>query len=378
MLLTNPFRPDPRVYEEAKALVDKGYKVTILCWDRGENYPSREIKENIEIIRIKIPSSYGKPGDFLRGILAYYILSIKNLKNKNFDIVHAHDFDTLPLAYVLKKLHGWKIIYDAHDHYTSMIKDVLPSKVASLLRFVEKYLMRRVDGRIAATRALGRVLFGNLDFVTVMNAKKLEDYEVSRDVIEGLRDKYNLRGKFVIVYIGILKIWEPIPQIIEAVKGNKDVYLIIGGDGPHREIILKKIGDADNILYIGWVKKEDIPKYTVLSDIIVLPSDSRKDYTRVAVGNKILEGLAAGKPIIAGKDTEGGRIVEECQCGLVCEFTDIDCISRGIIYLKENKNLYEKFAKNAKRCAIRKYNWEIMKKRLLSLYSKVYSNKLNK
>ena len=371
MLLTNPFKPDPRVYDEAKALVDAGYKVTILCWDRGENYPSREMKEDIEIIRIKIPSSYGKPIDFLRGILTYYFLSIKYLKNKNFDIVHAHDFDTLPLAYFLKKLHEWKVIYDAHDHYTSMIKDVLPSKVASLLRFVEEHLMRRVDGRIAATRALGHVLFGNLDFVTVMNAKKLEDYDVSKDVIKRLRDKYNLHGKFVIVYIGILKIWEPIPQIIEAVKGNKDIYLIIGGDGPHRNLILKKVGDADNILYIGWVKKEDIPKYTALSDIIILPSDNRKEYTRVAVGNKIMEGLAAGKPIIAGKGTEGGRIVEECQCGLVCEFTDIDCISRGIRYLKENKNLYEKFAKNARFCAEKKYNWGIMKERLLQLYARL-------
>ena len=374
MLLTNPFKPDPRVHMEARSLVSAGHKVTILCWDRGEGYPREEVVDGIKIIRIPAKAAYGKPKDYAKGYFKYNIGVLKFAKGASFDAIHANDFDTLPLAFLLKKLHGWKVVYDSHDHYSSMISDVVPARVAKFVRQIEKFLAKRVDARIAATEALGKALFSPLSFFPIMNAKELEDYKIDKDKIESLRQEYGLVGKFVIVYIGILKIWEPIPQLIEAVKNNPNVYLLLGGDGPHKGIILGKIGDAENIKYIGWVKKEDIPKYTLLSDIIVLPSDNKKEYTRIAVGNKILEGMAAGKPIIAGKGTEGGRIVEECKSGMVCEFSDVECISKSIEKLRKDKKLYEFFAKNSKSCAESKYNWAEMEKKLLKLYSSLQTD----
>ena len=369
MLLTNPFRPDPRVYEEAKTLSKNGFKIFIACWDRDGKYKKSEMIDNIKVVRFRIPSSYGIMKDFILGIFKYYLEILRWARNKNFNYIHAHDFDTLPLAILLKKLHHWKVVYDVHDYYSSMISDTVPSKIGLIIKFMEKLLVRYTDARIAATKALGDEVFDTLNFVTIMNSKNLEEYNISLKEIQALRRKYNLQNKFVIVYIGILKIWEPIPQIIDAVKEIPDVYMLLGGDGPHRDIILEKIKGVNNIKYIGWVEKKDIPKYTLLSDVIVLPSDRRKDYTRVAVGNKIMEGLAAGKPIIAGLGTEGGRIVEECKCGILCDFNDIPCISESITYLKSNKNVYEEFSRNGKRCAIEKYNWDVMARRLVNIYN---------
>ncbi len=34
MTVSNPFKPDPRVYKEAKSLVKTGHKVIILAWVR--------------------------------------------------------------------------------------------------------------------------------------------------------------------------------------------------------------------------------------------------------------------------------------------------------------------------------------------------------
>ena len=38
MVVSNPFLPDPRVYREARALVENGLSVTIICWDRDVNH----------------------------------------------------------------------------------------------------------------------------------------------------------------------------------------------------------------------------------------------------------------------------------------------------------------------------------------------------
>ena len=371
MLLTNSFRPDPRVYEEAKVLVEAGHEVEILCWDREGSYPSTEVIDKIKVKRFKILANYGVPSDFVRGISRFYLSIIRHFTEERYDVIHAHDFDTLPLAIILRKLHGCKVVYDVHDHYSSMIADVLPTRIARIVRLTEKFFIRYTDANIAATEELGRLIFGATPFITVMNAKDLRDFDIPAERLDEFRKEQNPEGRFLIVYIGILKLWTPLPSIIEAVKGMDDVLLLIGGDGPHREKILRMIKEASNIRYLGWVNKRYVPLYTSIADVVILPSNSNKEYTRVAVANKLMEALAAGKPIIAGKNTAGERIVKECNAGLLCNFGDVECLRKSIRYLIENPDTKKEMGRNARKCAEDKYNWEIMKNRLLGLYSKL-------
>ena len=53
MFLTNGFNPDVRVYKEALYLVEHGFSVKILCWDREEcvDYTAHEMVDGIEIVR---------------------------------------------------------------------------------------------------------------------------------------------------------------------------------------------------------------------------------------------------------------------------------------------------------------------------------------
>ncbi|MCD6542400.1 MAG: glycosyltransferase family 4 protein [Thermoplasmata archaeon] len=370
MLLTNPFRPDPRVHEEAKSLVKNGYDVTILCWDRGEGLKRIEKADGIEVRRILVRCSYGVPGRFILGLARFYIRALKEAKKFSFSYVHANDFDTLPLGLMLKKLRGAKLIYDAHDHYSSMIADVLPNPVAKFVGALERRMVRFTDGRIAASEPMGKEIFSPLDFTPVLNAKRLDDYKLPEERVREFRREINPEGKFLIVYIGILKLWSPLPHIIKAVKNMEGVKLIVGGKGPHEEEILKMIEGASNIEYRGWINKNDIPLYTLASDVIILPSNPRKTYTRLSVPNKLMEALAAGKPMIAGLNTAGGKIVEECNSGFLCLFGDVECIREKIHILMKNEELRKELGNNARKCAESKYNWDAMERRLIEVYKR--------
>ena len=61
MILTNGFGSDPRVYKEAKTLVQAGHDVEILCWDRENKYINKEdeIIDGIKIKRFFARSKYG-------------------------------------------------------------------------------------------------------------------------------------------------------------------------------------------------------------------------------------------------------------------------------------------------------------------------------
>ena len=52
MLLTNAFDPDPRVHQEAVSLVNAGYDVTILGWDRDLKAVPKERIDGIHVERI--------------------------------------------------------------------------------------------------------------------------------------------------------------------------------------------------------------------------------------------------------------------------------------------------------------------------------------
>ena len=105
MILTNGFDPDVRVYKEAKYLVEKGFNVTILCWDRRCEYLNKE-EESIDGIKIKrffIPSV---PGTGIKQLLPYFkfIKEVrKHLKDKEYTYLHCHDFDGFIVGMCTKK-----------------------------------------------------------------------------------------------------------------------------------------------------------------------------------------------------------------------------------------------------------------------------------
>ena len=54
MLLSNAFRPDPRVLKEANSLSAEGFNLTILCWDRQGQLQAEELlPSGVKVIRIR-------------------------------------------------------------------------------------------------------------------------------------------------------------------------------------------------------------------------------------------------------------------------------------------------------------------------------------
>lgn len=360
MLLSNPFKPDPRVYEEAKALVEDGHHVTILAWDRELRFSEREKIGKIEIIRVKVKGSYGKFSGFFFPLLLYYKKAKEFAGRIDYQAVHAHDFDTLPLGICLARRRKVPLIYDVHDDYASMIAESVPSFLASFVDLLQRALMRFATHIIYANEALHR-LFGIPGHV-VMNCKDPEDYEIS---VEELRTSLKLEG-FTIVYIGIFRQGEFLRLLIEAAK-RSGAYLILGGDGPYREEVLRLISGEERIKYVGWVPADEIPKYTKLADAIVVLNDPSKRYDRVSTPVKMFEAMAAGIPVIVARGTEAEKIVSEENCGLAIDFGNLNSLILALQKLQD-KQLWKKLSENAIKAAMKKYNRRVQMARLKKLY----------
>ncbi len=371
MLLSNPFKPDPRVYNEAKSLVEEGYNVIILAWDREGKYPLIENVGGITVYRVKCKGDYGKPKIFLKGILCFYIKSLQKIKEIEFNVVHAHDFDTLPLAIIISKKRKSKLVYDIHDDYASMISEVVPQIVSSFIDILHKILVKFADYIILANRALGEIL--GVKGTVVMNCADVDRYnEISQEDVLNLRKRLRIPEKaFVIVYIGILRNYNFLKSLIDVAKNIDNCYLIVGGDGPCKEKILNYIKSCERVKYVGWVKAQMIPYYTKLADAIVVLNNPYKRYDRISTPVKMFEAMAAGIPVIVSKGGEAEKIVQKEKCGVAVDYYYLDDLSKIIKILMADNNLKEKLGLNGKKAAERYYNLRKQLENLKKIYKDI-------
>ena len=178
MLLTNTYDPDPRVRQEALALIRMGCRVVLIGWDRDLKSVPKECMDGVEVERVFVASTHGRgAGQLFFYILVYLKMLWRGLRT-SFDSVHCHDLDTLPLGFVLGKLKRKPIVYDAHESFTDMLEGSVPPAVQRGLTVLENFLIRRVNLLITVGEKLRRHFEerGARRSVVVGNWKRLEDF----------------------------------------------------------------------------------------------------------------------------------------------------------------------------------------------------------
>jgi glycosyltransferase involved in cell wall biosynthesis len=369
MLLTNAFDPDPRVHQEAKSLVENGYCVTILCWDRDCKFPPQEVVDGIRIERIYVRSTHGRGSTQVPFLFLFWLKAYAKASTKGFDIVHCHDFDTLPLGYLLAKRKKAKSIYDAHESYVDMLINV-PIWLKKAVYKTENFLLRRIDLLIT----VGEILKENFEkrgvqhSCVVGNWKDPGEFKFPQEVLEEEKQRLHiLNGKLVISFIANLGKERQVEQLVEAVKGTPEITLVVGGKGPSEGIVEDAAGQHPNIIYLGYVNPSKVPFYTALSDIIFYGFDPSNPNAKYSAPNKLFEALAAGKAVLTGGFGEIGRIVKDTECGLIIKKFTREEIRKNLSTLKPE--IVSRFKENSKKNSLEKYNWQNARAALLDQYN---------
>ncbi len=99
-----------------------------------------------------------------------------------------------------------------------------------------------------------------------------------------------------------------------------------------------ELGIADNVLFTGFLKEEDINRIYQFSDVYVLPSVSEP------FGITVLEAMKNGVPVITSKNSGVIEIVRHC---LKVDFWDIDEMSNKILALLKYDTLHNSLRENS-------------------------------
>lgn len=373
MLLSNAYRPDPRVQREVQTLLQNGHDVSLYCWDRQGEFAKDENQDGLIIHRLlSVRSHYAAGWRQITRLPRFWLWAIDQVMQHSVEIVHCHDLDTLYAGLALKDRTGCKVVFDAHEHYPTQMSLYLPKSFVWFLTLWEKLMIRRADGIITASQTLAEayrrktnrsvVVVGNAPAVKMIPVIRVDDILAIRQVIDLAADQLG------IFYIGGFTKNRAFEPLFEAVEGLEKWQLHIWGDGPQRQLVEAAASQLENVHYHGWAASDRLPVLFAAADAIYYCL--RTDYpgAQYNAPNSLAHAMAAGRPIIANTIGDLGRLVGEHQCGIILHEINSSTI-RQTLSLLEDQPTRQRLGENGRQAATSQYNWETFSQNLIDLYA---------
>lgn len=359
----NPVKPDSRVEKEVEALVAHGFIVTVLAWDRSENYPIRKEVLNdslptVDTYRIGIKAQFGSGIKNLKNLAKFQVAIRQFLRKNTFDVVHACDFDTAFTAYHTVNHKRTKFVYDIFDYYADAFS--IPSFLKRWVVTCDRRIINRSDLTIICTEQRKEQIKGS-------SPKKIIVIHNSPPAVEVDEKIESPDGTVRIAYFGILAEGRLIKELIDTVAHDSRFELHIGGFGLLENYVIETADTHGNIIFYGKVPYKKVLEIEGRCDIMTAIYDPAVKNHIYAAPNKFYEALMLGKPVIMVKDTGMSEIVERNSIGVTIEYSK-DGLQQGldrVLVILEDK---EKIRACMKNLYQDQYSWEEMSNRLITAY----------
>lgn len=401
MIVWNEFLNDARVLKEAQTLQHAGYQVRVFALHTPGITPQQErLKDGIEVFRVarsplwqlrkrKIAcaasTQAGKNQGHIRKLsIKHQVLRLiartwthtallVHMVRYGASVVHSHDVNTLPTAWLASRISRARLVYDAHEISTS--REGYDS-FRRLVGMVEKRLMPAADGTITTTDARAKY-FARAYHVTrptvLQNRPRLTRCAPTNRIREelGLAEQWP-----IVIYQGGLQQGRGLEKLIRVAAKVPDAYFVLIGGGRLAHSLSQLIEELDlqdRVHIIPTVPLAELPSYTASADIGVQPIENTCLNHYTTDSNKLFEYLIAGLPVVATDFPEIRRIVRRHDVGVLVSSDDPTGLAHALNVLVSDANLREAYAQNARSTAVT-LNWEEQESRLVDLYQQVLSS----
>ncbi len=354
-VLTSAHPPfDVRIFlKECRSLADAGYEVTLIVpHDQDESRDGVQIKA--------IPKLSGRVRRYTLTLWHSYVQALK----LRADFYHLHDPELLLVGAALKITTGAKVIFDAHEDYTSVVlrRDWIPKPFRRLVRGASKVFLRLVmpffDSVVVATQAIADAIPHSRK-VLVMNYSQL-----TPELAGGAREP-NL-----LVYLGVVSEERGISLFLEAfrkINGVMPVRLrLIGvrGDPAIAEQIIKNCppGSVEVFGYMPQPEALRLIAGGTLGVVLDMPHPGTD-----GPPTKMFDYMALGLPMIGCNLPTAREIIEKAGCGIVVDLRQPENVAAEIIGLLQDPGRLEEMRQRGLEAA-KDYQWSSQAERLIGLY----------
>lgn len=313
---------------------------------------------------------YGKRWLWLRVGMALFKKYVS--QEGNPDLIHTHNAESAGiLAFRIKRL--WNIPYVLTEHSSAYARKGIHALEIPAIR--EAY--RGAEHRLVVSPHLGHIL-------QEVIGDSVCPWEWVPNVLDDLFERGGYtrpnraeqEGPFLFLHVGALIEVKGQENLLyafaEQFRGEREVRLRIGGDGPLRkklEALAKELGIADQITFLGELRREQVLTEMQACSAYVHASHHE------TFGVTLIEALSCGKPVIS--TTCGGpeSIVQNTD-GILVPPNDFKTLGKAMATVRENRGRYE--AASIRKDCIARFGRDALVNHLSDIYQRVMSSRSNR
>jgi glycosyltransferase involved in cell wall biosynthesis len=287
-------------------------------------------------------------------------------------VYHAHNIHVAPPAWFASRMRGAKLVYDAHELYGEASGGLpLPSVTARLTRVLERFMVRRSDAVFTTNLSRAEHLrerYGREGIEVLGNVPPRVDEVVPLD------PGYPPGEATVLYQGGIYARARAFRETLQALAKLADVHLVIIGFGREQDLELVRqwadeYGVARRVHFLPPRSFDELVQTAAGASVGLVPIKTNKTNHRLGDTNKLFEFLMAGLPVAASDLPEIRRVATQGDppVGELFDPNSPTSIADAIRRVLSDP-AYQLRRKEARRLALKEFNWEVEERRLIDVY----------
>jgi glycosyltransferase involved in cell wall biosynthesis len=338
--------------EIGSRLVNRGHEVTVYTM---KHYGSENgIYKGMQVKTVSAINARN-----LEKMTASFISTLKQMRIRDFDIVHYHAFGPAFFS-IIPKIMGKRIVVQGHGiewkrarwgwlektflKLTEMPSVKVPHVITVVSKVQQKYLKKKYGVE-------------SVYIPTGISPPRIEKPELIK--------QYGLNGNDYIFFAARLVREKGAHYLIEAYKNlNPDLKLVIAGDAKHEEKykaeLHKMAGGNEKIIFTGFVTGKLLDELFSNCYLFVLPSEIE------GLPTVLLEAMSYGNCCLVSDIPENREALK--NYGYTFKNKDVPDLTNKLKYLIEHEDALNSFKEKAKDYVLSHYSWDDIAIKFENLY----------
>jgi glycogen synthase len=336
------------------------YPINAPYYTSFSDFPIEELAvKDLEQVRELYNTNETYGPNIMQKVATYTEVVTEIARNKNFDIIHAHDWITYPAALKIKEASGKPLVVHVH----SLETDRVGVDARNTVYDIEQAAMEAADRIIPVSEFTKHCIIKNYD----IDRNKIFPVYNSIDPIPTFREERKVKEK-IIAFVGRVTYQKGPELMIETAerlaKKVNNFKFVIAGTGDRLKDIVKmsaERGLSDKFIFTGFLSKKFVNKLLAQADVYFMPSVSEP------FGLSALEASQFQIPCVLSKQS---GVVEILPNVLKADFWDVDRFANYLYALLHYEGIRTHLIENSKKDIV-KMNWSKSAERVMEVYKQI-------
>lgn len=329
----------------ARALAEAGHEVTIACGRyagavSGLAGPFRRgrregVTDGLRVVEFDIP--YANAQRLAARSLAFlrYAAAASALARRRFDLVLASSTPlTVAIPALLARRRGTPFIFEIRDPWPELPRAMAPRLPWPLLPAME----RLADAACRNAAAVVALTEGMAETARARGAARVEVLPQGADLalfgphVTPWRPA-GTEGELLAVYAGAHGRANGLDQLLDAaalLRGEAVRLLLVGEGSEKPRLAARAAAEALPVGFLDPVPKPRLARLLAGADVGLLCLAPVAEFAEWTAPNKLVEGLAAGLPMLVNVPGRAARLVEAAGCGLAVPPGDAPALAAAL------------------------------------------------